>query len=199
MKKDNSKIIIFLLIGIIIGLVIAFTTILIIKNNDNNKTELKTEVEEKEISLEPVEYFQKVDSSNDKGTIKQGFINIVDFLFYDKEIKGKKFSDLKDSAKLKIIEIAYSIDKKIDNYFPGYKETLSNGTKKIYSDIKLKITELYLKVVSKICTNNNQLCIDAKKDFESLKDSFGLTYEFLKNLGIEGFDKLKEWYENFRE
>ena len=176
------------------------------KNEENDKvitknkeTKTNTSIKEQENSTDPVEYFTNISKTTDKNSLKEGFVKIVDFLFYDEPINGKKFSELKDSAKLKILEIAFSIDSKIDYYFPGYKETLSNGTKKIYNDVKIKVTELYIKIVNKICNSNSQLCIDAKKDFESLKESFGLTFEFLKDLGIEGYSKIQDWYENFRE
>lgn len=207
MKKMNINSLLFLLVGIIVGLTVALVAVVVFKNNnetviiDNRESNESTieEQKKKEDSVDPVTYFTNIDKSNDKGTIKQGFIKMVDFLFYDEPINGVRFSELKDEAKIKIMKIALSIDSKIDSYFPGYKETLSTGTKKIYNDVKLKVAELYVKVTTKICSNNQQLCIDAKKDFESLKNSFGLTYEFLKNLGKEELNKLKEWYEDFRQ
>ncbi len=33
---------------------------------------------------------------------------------------------------------------------------------------------------------------------EETKKNFGITSEYLKNLGITGSEKLKTWYENFR-
>lgn len=200
MKKINLNIIIYLLIGIAIGLSIAVVTVKVYKNNNETVTTNNKEktIEEETIETEPVEYFTGISQSTDKGTLKQGFIKIVDFLFYDEPINGIKFSELKDEAKLKIMKIALSIDSKIDYYFPGYKETLSNGTKKLYSDVKLKVAELYIKVTTKICSNNQQLCIDAKEGFNSMKDSFGLTFDFLKNIGKDELNKLKEWYEDFR-
>lgn len=209
MKKMNMNSLLFLLFGIIVGLSVALVAVVVFKNNnetviiDNRESSENGSIEEqkrKEDSVDdPVTYFTKVDKSSDKGTIKEGFIKIVDFLFYDEPINGVRFSELKDEAKIKIMKIALSIDSKIDSYFPGYKETLSNGTKKIYNDVKLKVVELYVKVTTKICNSNPQLCENAKKDFESLKNSFGLTYEFLKNIGREELNKLKEWYEDFRK
>lgn len=212
MKKFNINTLIFLLVGIIIGLSVALVAVLVFRNDKEkvtidspssnivkNNTEDENEIEETTSTTSPVQYFTSISNSSDKGTIKQGFIKVVDFLFYDEPINGKRFSELKDDAKLKIMKIALTIDSKIDSYFPGYKETISNGAKKIYTNVKTRIIELYIKITTKICTNNKELCENAKTDFESLKKSFGITLDFLKDLGKEELNKLKEWYEDFRE
>ena len=187
MKDKTLNKIIYILIGIAIGLFLVF----IFKNIDNNK---KNEEEYIEYS-DPVEYFNSLEEEKDESKLKNGFTTIVDFLFYGKEIKGKTFKELKDDAKLKIMKIAFSIDSKIDSKFPGYKDKISDK----YKNIKTKIVELYVNTTTKICSNNEQLCISAKNDFNSLKDSFGITFDYLKKYGIKGLDKLKEWYEDFRD
>ncbi len=216
MKKFNINTLIYLLAGIIIGLSAAFITVLVLKNNNepvnnentqviindnNNKNEQVSDDNNtsNDNKVEPLEYFTSISNSTDKGTIKQGFIKVVDFLFYNEPINGVKFSELKDNAKLKLLSVALKIDSKIDSYFPGYKETLSTGVKNIYKDVKIKIVELYVKITTKICTSNPDLCTSAKEDFNSLKNSFGITFDFLKNLGSEELDKLKKWYEDFRD
>ena len=74
--------------------------------------------------------------------IKNGFVTVVDFLFYDKEIGGYTFNQLTNSAKLQVIKIALSIDHKIDEYFPNYKDSIKKG----YESVKEKLAELYLKI-----------------------------------------------------
>lgn len=212
MKKFNINTLIFLLVGIIVGLSVALVAVLVFRNDKEkvtidspssnivkNNTEDENEIEETTSTTSPVQYFTSISNSSDKGTIKQGFIKVVDFLFYDEPINGKRFSELKDEAKIRIMKVALTIDSKIDSYFPGYKETISNGAKKIYTNVKTRIVELYIKITTKICTNNRDLCENAKEDFESLKKSFGITLDFLKNLGKEELNKLKEWYADFRE
>ena len=197
MKNDKLNLVIFLLSGIAIGLLIAFIFVLIFKGNDkeyetvyDNKPETVTEFNE------PVEdYFSKVASSNDENKLKEGFTSIVDFLFYGKEINGITFNQLKDDSKTKILKFALSIDQKIEEKFLNNKDKLSSK----YQNIKAKVVESYLDITDRICVNNEQLCIDFKKDFESLKENFGITYDYLKEYGIKGIDKIKEWYESFRE
>ena len=188
MKENTLNKIIYILVGIAIGLLILF----IVKNIMDNKKKDDSEVVE---YSDPVEYFSEVENTKDENKLKKGFTNIVDFLFYGKEINGKTFNELKDDAKLKIIKIAFSIDSKIDEKIPAYKNKISEK----YQNIKSKVVELYVNTTTKICTNNEQLCIDAKNDFASLKESFGITFDYLKKYGIKGLDKLKEWYEDFRD
>ena len=193
MKKDKLSIIIYLLSGIVIGLLIAFIVVLLL--NGNKKEDNNVEETEMIEYNDPLEYFEDVEKTDNESKLKKGFTNVVDFLFYGKEIKGKTLSDLTDSAKLKIMKIALSLDSKIDDKFPGYKSKIADK----YKEIKAKIVELYVETTTKICTNHEQLCIDAKNDFNSLKDSFGLTFDYIKKYGIKGLDKLKEWYEDFRD
>ena len=87
------------------------------------------------------------------------------------------------------------IDAKIDSVFPGYKETISSGASRAYNSVKNLIVSTYLDITSSICESNASLCAQAKEDFQNLKTSFGLTWEFLKDLASSGLDKLKNWYE----
>ena len=203
MKNNKLNVVIYILSGIAIGLLIAFIAVVIMKkndsnsnnnnsNNNNNNNEVETESIEYE---DPLEYFENVEKTNDENKLKKGFTNIIDFLFYGKEINGKTLSSLSDDAKLKIMKIALSLDQKIDNKYPGYKDKISDK----YKEIKSKVVELYINTTTKICDNNEQLCIEAKNGFSSLKENFGLTFDYIKKYSNKGLDKLKEWYENFRD
>ena len=115
MKKFNIDSIIFILIGLIIGTAITLSVMLVINNKkeekiDNKELEFTAIKDNEEID----DYFDRLSTSEDKNVIKSGFVKVVDFLFYDEPIKGKKFSDLKESAKLKIIKAALYLDNKID-------------------------------------------------------------------------------------
>jgi len=127
-------------------------------------------------------------------TIKDNFVKCIDFIFYNKEINGKKFNELTNTTKLKILSITLSIDSKIDEKFPGYKDTISN----IYQNIKTKIIEKYLETTTNICNNDPDLCITAKEGFSTLKTNFGITWDIIKELASNGVSKLKDWYEIWR-
>ena len=127
--------------------------------------------------------------------IKASFVTVVDFLFYDGKIKDKTFDELSNDTKIKVLELALKIDSKIDKYFPGYKEEISSTSKDVYTKLKGKITGLYLDVTTSICTSDPDTCDAAKEGLKDLKESFSLTWDVIKNAGITGLSKLKEWYE----
>ena len=166
--------------------------------NNNSNTNNNTNIATKSADEAVLEYVNTVKHDADKGltdTLKSGFITVVDFLFYDGTIAGHTFNELTTSAKLEVLKAALWIDDKIDHVFPGYKETISNGASKAYNSVKNLIVSTYLDITSSICESNASLCEQAKEDFQSLKTSFGLTWNFLKDLASSGLDKLKNWYE----
>lgn len=128
-----------------------------------------------------------------KGTLKNAFIKVVDFIFYDKDINGYYFKDLTASAKLKVIGLALKLDNIIDSHFPGYKDELSSS----YNKAKDNLITLYLNLTSEFCKNNDSICESAKNDFSLLKESLNLSWDVIKNLAKSGTNKLKEWYEIF--
>ena len=91
--------------------------------------------------------------------------------------------------------MALWVDDKIDSVFPGYKETISNGANKVYTSVKSMIVSTYLDITTSICSSHSDLCASAKEDFQSLKQSFGFTWDMIKDLASSGLDKLKNWYE----
>ena len=131
-------------------------------------------------------------------SLKEGFVLVVDFIFYDGTIKGRTFDSLSNSAKIKVLQLAFSIDKKIDEYFPGYKEEVSSVSTRVYTNLKLNLTKLYLDITTSICENEYELCESARDGFSDLKSSFSLTWDFIVSSASEGIDKLKEWYEIWR-
>ena len=122
---------------------------------------------------------------------KEYFITIVDFIFYDGKIKGHTFNDLSSTAKLKIISIALKIDNKIEEYIPGYKETISSNGSKIYNNVKEKLVTLYLDISTEICKNHENGCNTAKEIFKDIKDNCRIGWDFVKKLVSSGTSKLK--------
>ena len=157
--------------------------------------------ENKNADAEVIAYFNETESDMEnpslKEEVKARFITVVDFLFYDGTIKGYTLNDLSSKAKLQILKIALAIDSKIENYIPGYKETITSTTGKIYTGLKSKIIESYLKITTKICNYDADTCDQAKKDFQDMKKSFSITWNLIKDLVSSGAENLKEWYEIF--
>ena len=130
-----------------------------------------------------------------KGKFKNYFIEIVDFIFYDKEINGYTFDSLSNSAKLKVISTALKIDSMIDNKVPGYKETIWSSGNKIYSNVKERLVTLYLDTATKVCENRGEECDKAKETFSEVKSKCKIGWSFIKSLASTSKDKLKSWYE----
>lgn len=126
---------------------------------------------------------------------KDSFINIVDFIFYDKEIKGYTFKELTNTAKLKVIKLALTIDHKIDSYFPDYKEIIKDK----YASFKGKLAVKYLEFISYLCDSvGENACNQAKEDFSMMKESFGFTWQLIKELASNGSSKVKDFYESWK-
>lgn len=130
---------------------------------------------------------------------KSAFTTTVDFLFYDKQIKGHTFKELTSTAKLKVIQAALKIDNKIDTYFPNYKNTI----KEKMQDLKGKAALLYLETTSKLCESvGESACNEAREDFKTMKESFGFTWDIIKNAASSSYRSLKtilsEWYQSIK-
>lgn len=166
-------------------------------NNSNQNTNTNEKVESADTAV--LNYVNDLQTEMDKPslgeTAKKGFITIVDFLFYNGTIKGYRFNELTNSAKLKVLSVALYFDSKIDKYFPGYKESISNTSKKIYTNVKESIVSAYLDITTAICSTNSELCNSAKDGFQSLKKNFGLTFDLIKEIAGDGISNLKNWYE----
>lgn len=135
----------------------------------------------------------KWDSVKEKA--KDYFITVVDFIFYDKEVKGYSFKELTGTAKIKIISVALKIDSKIEEKVPGYKETISSTSEAVYSDVKERLVESYLDISTVICKNNASECETAKNIFGEIKSGCKIGWDFIKKLVTSGASKLKDWYE----
>lgn len=122
--------------------------------------------------------------------LKSGVSTINQFLFHGGTIRGKTFHELSSSAKLQVLKIALSIDSKIDEHFPNYKENIKQGA----SNLKAKVIVTYLETTNKICTNYEDVCAQAREDFKTMKNSFKISFSLIAGVAKEGGAALKEWY-----
>ncbi len=141
--------------------------------------------------------------NNAKDKAKGVFVTIVDFLFYDSEINGVTFDELTDNGKQKVLEIASSIDNKIENKFPNYKETISETAKDAFN----KASELIKKGANnlkefskeKLGEENYNAIINVKDEFvEYTKEAIDIIGDVGSDLLDSGKEYIKKWYENFR-
>ncbi len=179
------------------------TTKPVINNNVKTTTTIKTTTTKKAVvlskdsivltNLENKIKGIKNNQNNDgfKTKAKEYFVKVIDFIFYDKDIDGVYFKDLTNKTKLKVIELTLKLDNLIEKHYPNYKDELSSS----YQNIKTKLVTLYLNKTSEYCQKNDDVCEMAKEDFKLMKNSYNITWEFIKNITSEGLSKLKEWYE----
>ena len=174
-----------------------------IKNNNANKQTTNTSGSNSK-KKDIISYLNNLDNTVFKeenikkfgSKAKETFIKITDFVFYGTTLNGVTFNGLKDDVKLKVMNLVLKIDSKIEKIYPGYKTEI----KLKVSNLKEKIAIKYLEVSSKICDSvGEESCNEAKKGFKNMKESFGLTFDFLKIIGKNGLESLKGWYEVFRE
>ena len=130
---------------------------------------------------------------------KRYFIYSVDFLFYDSEIGGIKFSDLTSSAKEQLLHDIVTIDDLICSKFPNYKENISDGMGNVFNKV--------MQIVRAGCKNINDFSRDklGEDDYNKIVNFKNLFFEtafgdWNKFTGAvnNGKQKVKDWYEDFR-
>ena len=163
----------------------------VIEEENKSKEEVIENYFDKEI--ESTETLLKEDNPSNESVIKEKFVKLTDFIFYNEEINGTTYSELKDETKKKLLDKWYLLDSKIENRYPNYKERISSTASDKYSKIKSKANELKELFKEKYVDDSTQERIDtAKEKANETKDK-------AVEKGKEIKDKLKSWYENYRE
>ncbi len=146
-----------------------------------------------------VAYFESnvkiINNSEFKDKLKEYFVEIVDFIFYGTEINGHRFDELTNTGKLKIISAALKIDSYIEEKSPGYKDTIAGTSSRVYTNVKEKLTILFLDISSNICKYKENDCNNAKELFGEIKSTCKIGWSVIKDLLKNGGNKLKDWYE----
>lgn len=151
-----------------------------------------------------ISYFEEVDQdidvylSNSENTslsdkIKNSLISCIDFLFYDKPIKGIYFHDLTDATKTKLQNMILYMDEKIEKKFPHYKDYWEEK----YQTIKEKAKE-YLDKTDRYL--EEQIGEDK---YQQYKDTVSKVWDITKDVGNDLLEEgknvwgnIKSWYEN---
>lgn len=190
-----------------------------VNENDKSENENKIEAEEKEETVskkdtEVITYFKSlknnvedtlnstnVETAKDK--LKGTFITVVDFIFYEGEIKGIKFDDLTEGAKQNILETAATIDSAIMTKFPNYKEEISSNVSIAYNKaselIKKGATNIKDFSKEKLGEDNYNAIIAAKDELvDYTKQAAGFIGDVVGSLWDKGTGSIKNWYENFK-
>ena len=144
---------------------------------------------------------ETVDDIKDK--LKGTFIVMVDFIFYDGEIKGIKFDDLTEGAKQNILQTASTIDNTIMKKFPNYKEEISSITATAYNKasqlIKSGANNIKEFSKEKLGEDNYNAIIEVKDELvDYTKDAFDIVGDVASTIWDKGTEKIKNWYEKFK-
>lgn len=143
-------------------------------NNDKNNIEL---------------YIIQNDIENVKTYGKAFFIKTVDFIFYDKDINGIKFNDLKEETKEDVYNAFCNIDALIMTFSPNYKENI--GEK--YEVVKDFTSNVYYSSLDKIKQSIGE---ENYNKIGEIKDN---AKEKIKEGASDAKEYIKEKYENWRD
>lgn len=115
-------------------------------------------------------------TKDDKEVLKKTFIDLADFVFYDKEIKGYKFKNLSLTSKKDVLKYFNEADKKIESVYPNYKKVLEANSKKTYNHLKDKASKMLKEYKEQLKTETYTTC---KKESKSILSKIN---KFFNNL-----------------
>ena len=169
----------------------------IVENKENNSEEIVNHFEDLEQEIDDA--LNESDSDKLKEKAKNIVVNGIDFIFYGKQINGVTFEQLTDEAKEKIIYIVASIDSKIENKIPGYKESIKDKAGQGYEYASEKFKQGLDYIDSKLNEKYGQSYEDAKDKVnevtDDIKDTASDIYDKTTEKFEYGWGKIKEWYE----
>lgn len=166
----------------------------IISNEDNNDEIIIKYFEDE---TQEIEEILGSDSDNIKEKVSEKVIILVDFLFYDGEIKGITFDELSTETKEKLLGILSVIDTKIESKIPNYKDTISDKTSSALNWLKEKAKNGVVKIdeyLNSKLDNYDKIKEETSEVIENTKDDFSEVKDILD----KGFSKVKDKYESWR-
>lgn len=123
------------------------------------------------------------------------FITITDFIFYDTDIYGIKYNDLKEETKKTILNDFKEVDSIISIKYPTYKEDI----KLKYDKAKDFTVDKYNMAIDKL---KSGLSVDTLNSIDDTKESLKDTASSIKDTTSDIYSdqkvKVKSWYENLK-
>ena len=135
----------------------------------------------------------KEDTPKAKNKLKESFITLTDFIFYNGKINNTSYSELKSITQHKLLTKWYQLDSKIESKYPNYKDNISTTSKHSYSNIKSKANEL------KTLLEDVYIEKYGKENLNRKKETIEEVEQKVKEKQNEVKDKLKSWYEELKE
>lgn len=166
-------------------------------SNDVSKREI---LEDKEI-IQDIENLKK---DEDENLFKKSFVMMTDFIFYEGEINGKTFHELRQESKDKILEIYQEMEEKIEEKYPGFSDEVSHKTKNSYEFLYEKSILLREKIIQeyqdKVGKENYQNVVDS---YQEGKESIQNVIEEYEPIVIDEYESIKNrfssWYQEYKE
>ena len=160
-------------------------------NYSDNESEVMQDFKNEKIKINDAFNKEEFEELMEMG--KSFFIKAVDFIFYDSEINGITFDELKEESKQELFNELCEIDELIMKVAPNYKDNISEK----YIILKDFMAKSYYYVLDKIkqaITEENYQKISEIKD--SLKDNISEKYDLTSDK-VKKY--VKDWYEDFKE
>lgn len=167
-------------------------------DKEENKAENKDEIIISYFENEEKEIDKILEDNNIRDKVSEKVITLVDFLFYDGEIKGVTLDEISSSAKEKALGILTKIDNKIETKVPNYKEVISDKTSSALNWLKEKTHNGVVKIddfLNQKIDNYDHIKDTASDVVEETKNDFSE----VKDIISDGFSKVKDKYENWRD
>ena len=141
------------------------------------------------------------DSNTDnENKLKDSFVKLTDFIFYDGTINNITFNELKDDTKVAIISDWEILDEKIETKYPNYKDRIESDENKTYNNLKSKKDFLINKLKEAYINKYGE---DKYNELMNKKEELKEKMNDLKNKASEEIDKKKEsissWYKEWKE
>ena len=184
----------------------------------NNNVEENEVINNREITDETVDSDQEIltyfeneitndnnilneDSNTDnENKLKDSFVKLTDFIFYDGTINNITFNELKDDTKVAIISDWEILDEKIETKYPNYKDRIESDENKTYNNLKSKKDFLINKLKEAYINKYGE---DKYNELMNKKEELKEKMNDLKNKASEEIDKKKEsissWYKEWKE
>lgn len=161
-------------------------------NSNNNPESTSSETEEFDYFNSAKEEIQdlleseQIEEAKEKG--KEYFITGIDFVFYDKEIKGVTFDDLTEEGKKVTLENLEIMDGWIEAVAPDYKDKI--GEK--YAIVKDFISTKYYDAIDAIKESIGE------ENYSSFQDQKEKLTDKLSDTKDKTLEKISDWYQNYK-
>lgn len=112
------------------------------------------------------------------------FVDAIDFIFYDKEYKDTKFSELNPEAQAKCIDELINMKNKMDKVNPNWKEDLGN--------IKDSTVDAYYNLLSNIEK------LIGTENYNNIGDTIEGLLDDGSEIGNDIADTFNNWYQGYK-